>query len=227
MARRIKHFGGQHETRPIKDKKQLDDLFFYLLNEVEKAKSNIKKYQADRNYMLVLVGMNTAFRAEDLLQLRVCDVAKGYISIKENKTGKMQNFKMNKTFYEEVKNYIERNKLAIYDYMFMGQKKIVDGKKYIYPINRQQGHRIVSNAGRSIGIPFVFGLHSLRKTFGYQYIKNNEGSGSSVLTLMKMYNHDSPDVTLRYVCWGKDDAESAREAAFIGTKKLNKKKENV
>lgn len=24
---------------------------------------------------------------------------------------------------------------------------------------------------------------------------------------MKMYNHASPDVTLRYVCWGKEDAE--------------------
>lgn len=219
MARRIKHFGGQHETRPIKDKKQLDELFYYLLNEYEKAKSPIKKYQADRNYMLVLVGMNTAFRAEDLLQLRVCDVEKGYISIKENKTGKMQNFKMNKKFYQEVLDYIKRNELSRYDYMFMGQKKIVGGKKYIYPINRQQGHRIVSNAGKAIGIPFVFGLHSLRKTFGYQFMKSNDGAGASLLTLMKMYNHDSPDVTLRYVCWGKDDAEAAREAAFIGTKK--------
>ena len=211
MGRRVKYFAGQHETQPIKDKKQLDNLMYYLLNKVEKAKSKVKRYQADRNYMLVLLGLNTAFRAEDLLQLRVKDL-NGYISIKENKTGKMQNFKMNKALKEKVDAYVKRWELGKYDYMFLGQKKIVNGKPYSLPINRQQGHRIVSKAGAAIGINFVFGLHSLRKTFGYQYYNN----GGNLLTLMKMYNHDSTDVTLRYVCWGREDAEKARESTFIG-----------
>lgn len=214
MSRRIKYFAGQKETQPIKDKKQLQQLLYYLLNKIDKAKSDVKKYQAYRNYMLVLVGLNTAFRAEDLLQLRVCDL-NGYISIKENKTGKMQNFKMNKEFKAEVDKYVQRFNLGNYEYMFMGQKTVVDGKPYALPINRQQGHRIVSRAGKAIGIQFVFGLHSLRKTFGYQYINN----GGQILTLMKMYNHDSPDVTLRYVCWGRDDAEKAREGVYLGVKK--------
>lgn len=214
MARRIKYFAGQKETQPIKDVKQLQALLYYLLSKVDKAKSDVKKYQADRNYMLVLVGLNTAFRAEDLLQLRVIDL-NGYVSIKENKTGKMQNFKMNKEFQNEVDAYVKRWNLSKYDYMFLGQKKIVNGQKYNLPINRQQGHRIVSRAGDEIGIKFVFGLHSLRKTFGYQYINR----GGNVLTLMKMYNHDSPDVTLRYVCWGKEDAEKERENTYIGVKK--------
>lgn len=217
MARRIKYFAGQKETQPIKDVKQLQALLYYLLSKVDKAKSDVKKYQADRNYMLVLVGLNTAFRAEDLLQLRVIDL-NGYVSIKENKTGKMQNFKMNKEFKNEVDAYVKRWNLSKYDYMFLGQKKIVNGQKYNLPINRQQGHRIVSRAGDEIGIQFVFGLHSLRKTFGYQYINR----GGNVLTLMKMYNHDSPDVTLRYVCWGKEDAEKARENTYIGVKKRGK-----
>ena len=214
MARRIKYFGGQKETQPIKDQRQLQELLYYLLNQIDKAKTEVKEYQAYRNYMLVLIGLNTAFRAEDLLQLRVCDL-NGYISIKENKTGKMQNFKMNKDFKAEIDKYVERWNLGRYDYMFLGQKKVVAGKAYIYPINRQQGHRIVSRAGKAIGINFVFGLHSLRKTFGYQFVNN----GGNVLTLMKMYNHDSPDVTLRYVCWGRDDAERARENTYIGVKK--------
>lgn len=214
MARRIKYFAGQHETQPIKDKKQLQSLLYYLLNKVDKAKTDVKRYQADRNYMLVLVGLNTAFRAEDLLQLRVIDL-NGYISIKENKTGKMQNFKMNKAFKDEIDAYVKRWNLGKYDYMFMGQKTVVNGKPYHLPINRQQGHRIVSRAGAAIGINFVFGLHSLRKTFGYQYIDG----GGNVLTLMKMYNHDNTDVTLRYVCWGREDAEKARENTFIGVKK--------
>lgn len=213
--RRIKYFAGQHETKPIKDQKTIDALYGYFLKKIDNAKSDCKKYQWERNYMLVHIGLNTAFRAEDLLQLRVIDVYKGYIQIKENKTGKMQNFKMNKQLHQDVLAYIDKYKLGKYDYLFRGQKRYAAGKAYIYPINRQMGHRIISSAGEAIGIPYTFGLHSLRKTFGYQYIKR----GGNVITLMKMYNHDSPDVTLRYVCWGKEDAEHDRTAMYIGPKK--------
>ncbi len=212
ISRRIKYFGGQHETKPIKHQREIDALYNYFLKQIERSKSDIKRYQAERNYMLIHIGLNTAFRAEDLLQLRVADVRKGYISIKENKTGKMQNFKMNKQFHQDILNYINKYGFGEYDYLFRGQKNYVNDRVYIYPINRQQGHRIVSNAGRAIGISYTFGLHSLRKTFGYQYIKK----GGNVITLMKMYNHDSPDVTLKYVCWGKEDAEHDRTAMYIG-----------
>lgn len=212
MARRIKLFGGQHQTLPIKDTKVLENFMYYLLQKRERAKTDIKRYQADRNWCLCLVGFNTAFRAEDLLQLRVKDLSNGYISIKENKTGKMQNFRMNKKFHQDILDYVERNNLTEYDYMFLGQKKTQGGKKYIYPITRQQAHHIVSKTAKDIGITFVFGLHSLRKTFGYMYIKN----GGKPETLMKMYNHDDYNVTLRYVSWGVDDAEQDREAVYLG-----------
>ena len=122
MSRRIKHFGGQQETLPIKDKKQLDAVMRYLRLQIEHAKTEIKKKQAYRNYMIFLIGLNTAFRAEDLLQLRVKEVEKGYVSIKENKTGKMQNFRMNKNLHNEITEYINYMKLTSSDYLFMGQK---------------------------------------------------------------------------------------------------------
>lgn len=216
MVRRIKTFGGQHETLPIKDERLLKEFMLHLLRKYEHATSPKKKYLADRNYMLALIGFNTAFRAEDLLQLRVSDVIDGYIHIKENKTGKMQNFKMNAKLYQDIKAYVERNNLTRSDYLFMGQKKkqTYKGKKYplIYPITRQQGRNIISKAGKEVGIYFVFGLHSLRKTFGYMYIKN----GGKPDTLMKMYNHDDYDYTKRYVHWGIEDAENDREAVYIG-----------
>lgn len=212
MARRIKTFGGQHQTLPIKEERQLNEFMYNLLRKRECAKTKVKKYQADRNWMLCLVGFNTAFRAEDLLQLRVCDLIDGYVHITENKTGKMQNFKMNKKFHQEIKAYVERNNLTRFDYMFLGQKKLQDGKVYSYPITRQAAHRIVSKNAKEIGINFTFGVHSLRKTFGYMYIKN----GGKPETLMKMYNHDDYNVTMLYVCWGKDDAEKDRASRFLG-----------
>lgn len=218
MSRRIKKTGGQEQTLPIKDKKTLDRVMTYLINEKDHAKSKIKQYQAYRNYILFLIGFNTAFRAEDLLQLRVKDVIKGYVSIKENKTGKMQNFRMNKQLHEEILKYIETYELKDNDYLFMGQKKkdTYQGitKNVLYPITRQNARLIFRKVAQAAGIDFKFGLHSLRKTFGYMYILN----GGNVITLMKMYNHEEPGVTLLYVMWNREDAEREREAVFIGKK---------
>ena len=218
MGRRIKYFAGQHETQPIKDPKEIDALYNYFMQRQNNAKSDVKRYQADRDYMLFHIGLNTAFRAEDLLQLRVADVVKGYIQIKVNKTGKMQNYRMNKQLHQDILDYISKYNLSLYDYLFRGQMKYFNDRSYIYPINRQRGYRIIHNAGEAIGIPYTFGLHSLRKTYGYQYIKK----GGNVLTLMKMYNHDSPDVTLRYVQWGREDAEHDRKEMYIGPGKHKK-----
>lgn len=214
--RRIKYFGGQQETLPIKKQKQLESFMFNLIKKIEQAKTDNKRYLAYRNWILCLIGFNTAFRAEDLLQLRVKDIKKGYVSIKENKTGKMQNFRMNKQLHQDILKYIDTFELTDSDYMFMGQKKkeTKNGKTYnlIYPITRQQAHSIVTKNAEQVNIDFKFGLHSLRKTLGYFYIKN----GGKPDTLMKMYNHDDYNVTMRYVSWGIDDAESDREAMYLG-----------
>ena len=227
MPRRIKYFGGQQETLPIKDPKQLDFVMEYLIHKMEHAKSDIKKYQTYRNYMLLLIGFNTAFRAEDLLQLRVNDVIKGYVSIIENKTGKVQNFRMNKELHEEILKYIETYDLKTNDYLFMGQKKkdTYKGKtwKIIHPITRQCSRDILHDVANAAGIDFKFGLHSLRKTFGYMYILN----GGNPLTLMKMYNHSDLAVTMLYVMWNTEDAEKSREAIFIGGKKNAKRLKNI
>ena len=46
------------------------------------------------------------------------------ISIKENKTGKMQNFRMSKELHKDIVNYIEEFELTSGDYLFMGQKNL-------------------------------------------------------------------------------------------------------
>ena len=220
MSRRIKSSGGKAKTLPIKDKKLLDRVYEFLIYEIRHARSKIKREQAYRNYMLFLIGFNTAFRAEDLLQLKVKDVIKGYMSIKELKTGKWQHFRMNKELHEEILEYIKKMKLENEDYLFMGQKTVDTyrgvSKKVIYPITRQNcQNTIFPKVIRACGIDFEFGLHSLRKTFGYFYVLN----GGNVITLQKMYNHDEPSVTLLYVMWNKEDAEKDRESIFLGRRK--------
>ena len=220
MSRRLKKSGGKEKTLPIKDEKLFKRVMDYLRYQSSIAKTEIKKYQADRNYMLFLIGFNTAFRAEDLLQLRVKDVEKGYVSIKENKTGKWQHFRMNKELHNEIMNYINKYKLNSNSYLFMGQKKKDTYKgvtrDVIYPITRQNCRcSIFAKVIKACGIDFKFGLHSLRKTFGYMWIKN----GGKLVTLQKMYNHDAPSTTMLYVMWDINDVEEDRESIYIGGEK--------
>lgn len=218
--RRIKKDGGKQKVLPIKDKKLLDRVMDFWRYQIDHAKSQIKRAQAYRNYMLFLIGFNTAFRAEDLLQLKVKHVIKGYFSIRENKTGKWQHFRMNKALYQEILDYIAYFKLNENDYLFMGQKKYETKENrtfnVIYPMTRQNCEDVIfPKVIKACGIDFPFGLHSLRKTFGYMYIKN----GGNMLTLMKMYNHDSLDVTLLYVMWDNSDVAETRASVYIGGRK--------
>ncbi|MCF0107041.1 MAG: tyrosine-type recombinase/integrase [Holdemanella sp.] len=209
--RRIKEKICHRAVSPIKDARDINAFMMNLKTKYINAKSEVKRYQAHRNYMIALLGFNTALRAEDLLQLRVSEIKKGYVHIKENKTGKMQNFRLNKEITEEIKKYIETWNLNDYDYMFLGQYKQMNGKPYKIAITSKRAREVLQTTAEQVGID-RFGLHSLRKTFGYQYLKN----GGNAETLMKMYNHSSYDITRRYTMWGSDDAEKDRTRICIG-----------
>lgn len=196
----IKNIVNKKATIPIKDKKEMDAITNYFLIKREQAKTEVKRRQADRNWMLCLLGFNTAFRAEDLLQLRVSELTGGYISIKENKTGKTQNFRMNSYLCEDILEYVKRNELTQFDYMFFGQKN------RNMAITRQQADSILKEAAKGTKLKSRFSIHSMRKTFGYRYYKDS----GKLLTLMRMYNHNDSAVTLVYICWDSDDAEKER-----------------
>lgn len=216
--RRVKTAADENKkTLPIKDVRQQNNLQYYWLSKRDKTKSESKKYIYDRNYFMIFLGLNTAFRCEDLLQLRPHDLDGGYVRIKENKTKKTQNFRMNAQVYQEVKDYVERNNIAPYDYLFRSRQN----NGIVAAITRQQALRVMKEAGKAIGIKYKFGVHSLRKTFGYNYISK----GGNVMTLMKMYNHSSPSTTLLYVMWSNEDTEKERNNIFNGVKSTSRRKD--
>lgn len=211
-SRRIKSIANAQTTEPIREEKDIINLLNYMMVKYEKAKTPAKQYQAYRNYMIVYIGLNTAFRAEDLLQLRVKDINNGYVHIQENKTRKVQNYKLDNRLKEDIATYIKMFDLKPSEYLFLGQKKKEDGKPYNYPITRQMAYKMISKAGEELGFGFVFGVHSLRKTFGYRYIKN----GGNLPTLMAMFNHSNPIVTMKYVMWRETDVARDRQSFYIG-----------
>ena len=65
---------------------------------------------------------------------------------------------------------------------------------YNTPISRVRAYQIITSACNACKV-FDVGTHTLRKTFGYHHYKKNK----DVAILMDIFNHSSPDITLRYI----------------------------
>lgn len=215
----LKKSKGQRATIPIKNKKHISATMIFWIKKYESAKSEVKKYKAYRNYMMLLLGYNTAFRAEDLIQLKTIDVVNGYINIKEFKTKKYKTIRLNNDLFDEIKFYIERFNLTNHEYLF------VKTKGYDYPLTRQQGDKILLATSKGINLKQPFSMHSLRKTFGYQkYMETKD-----IFLVQRLLNHSAPEITLRYICYDAVDAEKEHENTYysgLSPRAINSKKTN-
>jgi len=163
-------------VQPIRDKKQIDALKKYL------------RGQRIRDYLLLVLGINSGLRISDLLQLTVDDVqGQDRISVREQKTGKAKDFPISETCKKAIQEYIKAT--GVKDgYLFPSRK----GTK---PITRIQAYRILNESAQCVGIKEAIGTHSLRKTFGYHAYQN----GVDITRIQKLLNHSAPSVTLAYI----------------------------
>ena len=164
-------------VQPIRDIKKI--------NQIEK----ILKKQNMRDYMLFRIGINSGLRISDILKLKVKDLRnQTHFTLREQKTGKPQKLKIQPTLKKEIDEYIKD--MDDEDYIFKSQK----GNNS--PIQRMQAWRILNKAANQVGINGEIGCHTLRKTFGYHFYKY---TGGDIVILQKIFNHSSPQITLRYI----------------------------
>lgn len=183
-------------TYPIKNKTALKQFKNFYLKE----KPN------PRNYTMIIMGLNTAFRIGDLLALKWDDVYneekkrfRRHISIIEQKTGKERIVAINQTELQALKQYYELCPPAhMTDYLFQSRK--YKGLS----LSRYQAYRIVKEAASGSDLKEHIGCHSLRKTFGYHAWKQ----GTQPAMLMNIYNHSSYQVTQRYLGIEQDDRDN-------------------
>lgn len=160
-------------VNPITDKKALQDMKEALL---------LSGY---RNYVLFEIGINTGLRVSDLLNLKVKDVkGKLHLTITEGKTKKSKKF-----YLQHISDVIEK------------YTKNMDSEGWLFPsrngdkaISRVQAYNIINKGAEMVGLENI-GTHTMRKTFGYWYYKQTK----DVAYLMKIFNHSSQSVTLRYI----------------------------
>lgn len=188
-------------TQPIRSKEDLKNIKKYYLKECPNK----------RNYLLIVLALNTALRISDVLNLRWSDVYdihlmdyKAHIIIEEQKTGKKAYIFINNMLKSALSMYLDevlgkRKFIAsiIDRYIFTGQKS------ESRPISRIQAFRIINKAAEACNIKQPVSCHSLRKTFGYQAWKQ----GVSPALLTNIYNHSSYKVTVRYLGIEQDDRD--------------------
>ncbi len=194
-------------TEPIRDIQKLLDFKNYYLND----KPNL------RNYTIITIGLNTALRISDILNLTYDDVyqdkkVRKHITVREQKTGKENRILLKREARAALEQY---RKVLVQTQMYK------DGNPYLFPsplkayapISRSQAYRMITSAAKAIGIEGHISCHSLRKTFGYHAWKQ----GCDPVVIMVIFNHSSLSITKRYLCIEQDEKDEVYRNAYRTT----------
>lgn len=182
-------------------RKVLKGIFMTIVEPI-KNKDDIKKVENvlakknGRDLLLFVIGINCGLRISDILSLDVGDVkGQSHIRIVEKKTGKFKKFPVNaklKPMFEEYtkgKNPDE----PLFKTVFQNR------------MQRFAAYYIVRSACKEAGLQEKVGTHTMRKTFGYHHYRKFK----DVAILQKIFNHSSPEITLRYIGIEQDEIEKS------------------
>lgn len=199
-----------HKQRQIHNVKPIRDTV--VMEEVQQA---LKTQTEDgmRNYTIFQTGKATLLRVSDVLALKKSDVYEEDGEIKRNayifdqKTGKPNTLfllpitKDLTEYYRYLKQYQKDHpKVKVFSSpwlfpSFRHPQKHIDGKRYWH---------IMDDVGKLLGINYL-GTHTMRKTGAYRvYQQSNHDIG----LVMKLLNHSSESMTLRYIGVDRETIES-------------------
>ncbi len=158
-----------------------------------KAIARIKKILADRprDLCLFTLGINTAYRANELLSLKVGQVqalrAGDVLDLKQRKTHKYRPVTLNATAVAAIQAWLAIRDLQPEDYLFTGQR----GCLTVETMSTR-----VKTWCQDVGLKGNYGSHTLRKTWGYwQRLER----GTAIPLLMEAFGHATQQQTLAYL----------------------------
>lgn len=185
-------------VEPIRDRKKIAQI-----------KNLLRGQHRYRDLLLFVVGINTALRISDLLQLRVSHfmdnnrVIRRCFWIKEQKRGKRQEVMINNSIRQAFVEYI--NAYPGVDnnpehYIFFNTKT----NAYTVRIKRGQAWMFIHSICQEVGLVGNYGTHSLRKTWGY----HARMQGVDLALIMYKLNHESIAYTKRYLGITDDELQA-------------------
>ena len=156
--------------------------------------SRIKHYlkPKPRDYCLFVLGINTAYRANELLSLKYKDVVDlevgDVLEIKQSKVKKYRGVTLNRNSHAAIQLLLDSHKYKYDDYLFFSQRGEV--------LTVSALNRLVKKWCSENGLRGNYGSHSLRKTWGYQQRVMNK---APVPLLMEAFGHTTQKQTLDYL----------------------------
>lgn len=175
-------------VKPIKSKEVLNQFATELL----------KNKHGQRDYTIFVFGIFTGLRISDILNLKVSDV-KGKLKtdIVEKKTGKKRTLILMQ-LTNQIIIYLNEEHDGQSEWLFPSPR---DNTKHLAT---HQFYKIMQKTANFLDLDYI-GTHTLRKTFGYSYYKKTKDLSS----LMKILNHSSQAVTLRYIGIEEEEIQSS------------------
>ena len=173
-----------------------------------KAIKRIKLVLAEkpRDLCLFTLGINTAYRANELLSLTIEQVAHlnpgDQLVVKQSKNRKHRAVILNKVVIESIKAWLTVH--PVQD----SQAPLFISKRGGEALKVPALNALVKKWCREVGLKGNYGSHTLRKTWGYhQRVQKN----TPVALLMSAFGHASEAQTLSYLCIQPQEIEALYE----------------
>lgn len=156
-----------------------------------------------RNLALFTLGINVAFRANELLALNVDDVAHlaagDVLDLKQKKTKKYRAVIINKTAHHAIQQWLAVRPDSDSPALFPSRL----GERLTVP----SVHRLVKMWCKHVGLRGNYGSHTLRKTWGFM----QREAGVSETLISEAYGHGSVMQTRAYLGVQSEEVASLYE----------------
>lgn len=179
------------------------------------AVNKIKKALAPspRNFALFVVGVNTAYRASELLSIRLGQVRHlkvgDRLEVKQKKTKKYRAVTLNNSCVDAIQKHLdqlERKALQMKDLSWVDDDSFLfAGKDPSKSLTVPYLNNLVKAWCRKANLKGNYGSHSLRKTWGFMQRTKQD---TPIPLLMQAFGHATQHQTLDYLCIQDEEIDS-------------------
>ena len=165
-------------------------------SKVLAIKNTLKSEASPRDYLLFVLGLNTALRLRDLLALRVGDVIDSRGRVRNAICPRQSGLptlrgKLNASCRDALRYYISETKPEDREAL------LFCSTEPNRPMSRTQVWRLINEWCHAAGlVDGRYGSHTLRKTWGYMALKH---CSIPIGSIQAKYHHATPGVTKRYL----------------------------
>jgi len=160
-----------------------------------------------RDYCLFVLGINTAYRANELLSIKCGHVA--HLKIGDNlellqtKTGKRRVVAVNSVVVPAIQSWLRQHPNPEPDAPLFQSR--VGGALKVSTVSN-----MVKDWCGHAGLKGKYGSHSMRKTWGFHQARAVQGPGRQMVMprLMRAFGHSSEAQTIQYLCIQDEEVAS-------------------